>query len=185
MYTDDAGIPLTNTHNTRSSTHTFLIPHAGQLHGLAGYFESHLYSNVGLSIHPENAHRVSPDMFSWFPLYFPFKEPLYLPAGAELDVSVWRLWDGDRRRVWYEWCAEGYLSIPGGGLTMARDGSHSALTPQRIVSGVGQSSPMMDAPISPGLVSPYGPNGIAADSRVKIGQTSLHNAGGVHSWVGL
>ena len=198
------------------------------MHGLAGYFEAHLYSNIGLSIHPETAHRVSPDMFSWFPIFFPFKEPLYLPSGAELDVNIWRLWDGNRRRIWYEWTAEAYLPTaasggpggPGGPLQSAQagpsggvgsagpagggggsawatpggpgdrgsTGANANLTPGSARSGAGGPgqmpiSPLMDAPFSPGfpLISGVGGEG----GRVKIGQTSLHNANGVHSWVGL
>lgn len=69
---DSAGLPLTNVHNVRTSTHTFHIPHAGVCHGLAGYFEAHLYGNVNLSIHPD-PERTSTDMLSWFPIYFPFR----------------------------------------------------------------------------------------------------------------
>lgn len=67
------GLPLTNSHNTRSAHLTFRIPHAGACHGLAGYFEAHLYGNIGLSIHPERMHLISPEMMSWFPLFFPFR----------------------------------------------------------------------------------------------------------------
>ena len=51
--------------------------------------------------------------------------------------------------------------------------------------GSGLASPMMDAPFSPGLGSRETGAGGLGMMRVKIGQTSLHNAGGVHSWVGL
>ncbi|PWN40076.1 PRMT5-domain-containing protein [Ceraceosorus guamensis] len=101
------GLPITNQHNVRSTTHTFHIPEAGTCHGLAGYFEAHLYGNVFCSIHPD-PERTSTDMLSWFPIFFPFKEPLYLPAKSELDVSMWRLTSD--RKVWYEWCAQAYLS---------------------------------------------------------------------------
>lgn len=67
------GIPITNAHNVRSAKLTFHIPHAGVLHGLAGYFEAVLYGGVGLSIHPETKDHISPQMLSWFPLFFPFK----------------------------------------------------------------------------------------------------------------
>ncbi|PWZ01107.1 PRMT5-domain-containing protein [Testicularia cyperi] len=105
---DAAGLPATNGHNVRSTTHTFHIPQAGTCHGLAGYFEAHLYDNVTLSIHPDPV-RASKDMLSWFPIYFPFKDPLYLPANSELDVHMWRLTSQDR--VWYEWCAESFLPL--------------------------------------------------------------------------
>ena len=68
-----AGLPLTNSHNTRSAKLRFYIPHAGVLHGLAGYFEAVLYGNVGLSIHPQRKDQISKDMLSWFPFFFPFK----------------------------------------------------------------------------------------------------------------
>ena len=38
-----AGLPITNSHNTRAATLTFHIPHGGALHGLVGYFEAVLY----------------------------------------------------------------------------------------------------------------------------------------------
>ncbi|WVQ62352.1 uncharacterized protein L199_000492 [Kwoniella botswanensis] len=183
---DSSGSPLTNTHNTRSSRHIFHIPHAATLHGLAGYFEAHLYSNVGLSIHPDNAHRVSPDMFSWFPLYFPLKEALYLPSGSELEVNLWRLCDSRGRKIWYEWSVESYLSVSQNIPTSA------GLTPNgsRHVSSSGglggQPSPLMDAPFSPGFSSSNNASThIGELNRIKIGQTSLHNPAGVHSWVGL
>jgi type II protein arginine methyltransferase len=67
------GLPVTNSHNIRSATLTFHIPHAGVLHGLAGYFEAVLYGEIGLSIHPNRKEHISKDMLSWFPLFFPLK----------------------------------------------------------------------------------------------------------------
>lgn len=67
------GLPPTNSHNARSACLSFSIPHAGVLHGLAGYFEAVLYGNIGLSTHPERKDEISKDMLSWFPLFFPFK----------------------------------------------------------------------------------------------------------------
>ncbi|KAN0061417.1 hypothetical protein ACQY0O_006264 [Thecaphora frezii] len=107
---DANGLPVTNGHNVRSATHTFHIPQAGTCHGLAGYFEAHLYGDVAMSIHPDPM-RGSKDMLSWFPIYFPFKDPLYLPANSELDVHMWR--QSGNNRVWYEWCAEVFMPLPG------------------------------------------------------------------------
>lgn len=183
------GSPLTNSHNTRSSCNTFSIPHAGQLHGLAGYFECHLYSNVGLSIHPENMHRVSPEMFSWFPIFFPFKQPIYLPGGSELEVNIWRL--TSKQKVWYEWCCEVYLPTgipPALNGTGIGNGPATPSTPMTLgrsssaAGQVGQPSPMMDAPFSPGYQQTIIPG---SEGRIKIAQSTLHNPGGVHSWVGL
>ncbi|TYJ57617.1 hypothetical protein B9479_001699 [Cryptococcus floricola] len=185
---DTKGLPLTNSHNTRASTHTFHIPHASTLHGLAGYFEAHLYGDIGLSIHPDNAHVVSPDLFSWFPLFFPLKEPVYLPSGSELVVNVWRMGDGRGKRVWYEWSVEGYLPVVQA--AVSAPGSASLGGGQRAASGAsgvmggGQPSPLMDAQFSPGLGG-RSTGGVGEMGRVKISQSSLHNAGGVHSWVSL
>lgn len=73
----------------------------------------------------------SKDMCSWFPLYFPLREPLPVPAGASVGVSIWRRTDSatgytqpaptnggsagsgsaqanspPQSRVWYEWTAK-------------------------------------------------------------------------------
>ncbi|PWN29173.1 PRMT5-domain-containing protein [Jaminaea rosea] len=107
---DSSGLPLSNSHNVRTSSHTFSMPpQASLIHGLAGYFEAHLYGDVHLSIHPDPA-RGSRDMLSWFPIFFPLKEPLYVPADGEVDVHLWRLTKG--RRVWYEWSCEVFLNLP-------------------------------------------------------------------------
>jgi protein arginine N-methyltransferase 5 len=75
------------------------------LHGMLGSFTAVLYARDGnfseISIAP---HRFSKGMFSWFPLYFPFKEPLHVPAGSNVSVKIWRK-TGDGK-VWYEWCAQ-------------------------------------------------------------------------------
>lgn len=77
------------------------------IHGFLGTFTAILYasprdeSSVHLSTRPAN---FSVGMFSWFPLYFPLKEPLYVPPGASLTVSLWR--KVHESRVWYEWGAE-------------------------------------------------------------------------------
>lgn len=113
---DATGLPISNSHNVRTTSHSFTIGNASVIHGLAGYFEAHLYGDVMMSIHPDPA-RGSADMLSWFPIFFPLKEPLYVPAGAEVDVHLWRLTTG--RKVWYEWSLESFLNIttataPGG-----------------------------------------------------------------------
>jgi hypothetical protein len=84
-YVECLGLPLTNSHNVRSAKLSFHIPHAGVMHGLAGYFEATLYGHIGLSIHPHSKDRVSKDMLSWFPLFFPFK------VGVIIDI-IWWLW---------------------------------------------------------------------------------------------
>lgn len=188
---DERGLPLTNSHNVRSAKLSFHIPHAGVMHGLAGYFEAVLYGHVGLSIHPHSKDRVSKDMLSWFPLFFPFKEPLYLPSNSELHVSIWRL--TDERQVWYEWYAESFLPVfnssssPEHSEDTSGDGSFLACTSTHVAV----PSPVIDAvDVFPSLErselrksgeeSPRSTAGV-----IKIGQTSLHNPGGRSSWIGL
>ncbi|KAL8800245.1 MAG: hypothetical protein Q9200_007307 [Gallowayella weberi] len=60
-------------HNTRSVRLAFPTPHRGCLHGLAGYFSAILYADIELSTHPLTMNEKSPDMRSWFPIYFPLK----------------------------------------------------------------------------------------------------------------
>ncbi|KAJ3320590.1 Protein arginine N-methyltransferase 5 [Blyttiomyces sp. JEL0837] len=87
-----------NLHNTRFASTLFEIPEANVLHGIAGYFEATLYKDVMLSILPETH---SPGMFSWFPIFFPLKVPIYLEKKSLLEIHFWRLTDS--RKVWYEW----------------------------------------------------------------------------------
>ncbi|KAF8573487.1 PRMT5-domain-containing protein [Ramaria rubella] len=196
---DARGLPLTNSHNVRSAQLRFYIPHAGALHGLAGYFEAVLYRDVGLSIHPDRKDLISRNMLSWFPLFFPLKEPLYLPANSELHVSIWRL--TDKRKVWYEWSAESFLAIPRirsedfasllsppvqhtNGTAGGFEGIRPHIFSPRAGSPASALSPMLDGP------QPlWDKNGAIVDSEltcvVKIGQTSLHNPGGRSSWIGL
>ncbi|EGO24309.1 hypothetical protein SERLADRAFT_356020 [Serpula lacrymans var. lacrymans S7.9] len=193
---DDRGLPITNSHNTRSAKLTFHIPHAGVLHGLAGYFEAVLYKGVGLSIHPQHKDRVSKDMLSWFPLFFPFKDPLYLPSNSELQVSIWRL--TNERQVWYEWYAESFLPVfsaplPGGEDHKTPTSSHDPFFAST-TTHVAVPSPLIDAvdssfsPVSGGEEGRKEDEGVrekACAGAVKIGQTLLHNPGGRSSWIGL
>ncbi|KAL1744107.1 PRMT5 arginine-N-methyltransferase-domain-containing protein [Schizophyllum fasciatum] len=210
---DNKGLPFSNSHNVRSAKLKFHIPHAGVMHGLAGYFEAVLYGTIGLSIHPERKNHVSKDMLSWFPLFFPFREPLYLPSNSELHVSIWRL--TSTRQVWYEWHAEAFLAVqamapPGQSAGPVRSSSLGLLSP-----GVGAfdtpvpASPLIDAVDVPAFVAgagtstpgempgtPVRESGLFKESglfrargepltMIKIGQTNLHNPGGRSSWIGL
>jgi protein arginine N-methyltransferase 5 len=79
------------------------------IHGFLGTFNAILYasnrddSTVALSTRPAD---FSTGMFSWFPLYFPLKEPLLVPAGADVAFSIWRKVEKDK--VWYEWGAQAF-----------------------------------------------------------------------------
>ncbi|KAF9069256.1 PRMT5 arginine-N-methyltransferase-domain-containing protein [Rhodocollybia butyracea] len=176
---NDQGLPPTNSHNARSAKLRFHIPHAGVLHGLAGYFEAVLYGNIGLSIHPHRKDQISKNMLSWFPLFFPFKEPLYLPSNCELQVSIWRL--TNERQVWYEWHAESFLGSIGGTSTTS-GGGQSLVSPT-----VGVPSPLIDAIDLVPRSSPLLRDGLERSTAtlVKIGHTSLHNAGGRSNYIGL
>ena len=72
------------------------------IHGFVGYFESVLYKEVLMSIHPPTH---SKDLHSWFPMYFPIKSPMF-SAGGNVQIHVWRCCSSEK--VWYEWevCVE-------------------------------------------------------------------------------
>lgn len=205
---DERGLPFSNSHNVRSARLKFHIPHAGVMHGLAGYFEAVLYGTIGLSIHPERKDHVSKDMLSWFPLFFPFREPLYLPSNSELHVTIWRL--TNTRQVWYEWHAEAFLAvqaIAAPGWEKPRSSSLGLLSATPSLQDLSMpSSPLIDAVDMPfGSPSdtampatPVREPSMARDSGhgvhrargepltvIKIGQTNLHNPGGRSSWIGL
>jgi protein arginine N-methyltransferase 5 len=73
--------------NTRESEHTFTLGRSSCLHGFAGYFDAHLYGGVHISIYPET---FSTGMFSWFPLFFPIRSPMYIPKDANVKLQLWR-----------------------------------------------------------------------------------------------
>ncbi|KAG7112259.1 Protein arginine N-methyltransferase skb1 like protein [Verticillium longisporum] len=111
-----AGAAGANDHNSRFCHLTFVCRTRGVIHGLAGYFESVLYAprlgdkaKVEISTHPDQIDQKSKDMISWFPIYFPIKQPLYYPADTELEVSMWR--QTDDSKVWYEWLIEAYTWV--------------------------------------------------------------------------
>lgn len=71
------------------------------IHGFSGYFTAVLYGEVNISIHPE---QYSEGMFSWFPLFLPIREPVYVKKGQEFIASFWR--KRSPKKVWYEWCIQ-------------------------------------------------------------------------------
>ncbi|GJP64343.1 hypothetical protein CLOP_g21349 [Closterium sp. NIES-67] len=87
--------------NTRYKRLLFdLPPDTGSalVHGFGGYFDAVLYGDVHLGIEPSTA---TPSMFSWFPIFFPLRFPVYVPAGEKLEVHFWRC--VGPTKVWYEW----------------------------------------------------------------------------------
>ena len=49
-----------------------------KINGIAGYFEAVLYKDIELSTRPDQIDAKSPEMFSWFPAYFPLKVSMSL-----------------------------------------------------------------------------------------------------------
>ncbi|PNF42601.1 Protein arginine N-methyltransferase 5 [Cryptotermes secundus] len=93
--------------NTRYKCLSFKISQNCVLHGFSGYFDTVLYKNIILSIVPETHSR---GMFSWFPIFFPIREPLQLRSGDELEVHFWRLCS--KKNVWYEWSITKPIPVP-------------------------------------------------------------------------
>lgn len=86
------------------------------VHGFAGYFDALLYAGnsgtVRCSIHPHN-HTMGPTgepMFSWFPLYFPIREPVLAVAGDRVTLHLWRRVDA--HKMWYEWLVSSPVQGP-------------------------------------------------------------------------
>lgn len=73
-----------------------LTPWLAVCHGFAGYFDAQLYKDVHLSIHPPTH---TPNMFSWFPIYFPLRTPFYVPQGERGPVGrcCWAAQGGGQR----------------------------------------------------------------------------------------
>uniref|UniRef100_A0A1A9UP09 Protein arginine N-methyltransferase n=1 Tax=Glossina austeni TaxID=7395 RepID=A0A1A9UP09_GLOAU len=68
------------------------------LTGIAGYFESTLYSDIMLSINPSTH---THGLLSWFPMYFPFTKPVEVIKGQIIKIHFWRC--VSKKKVWYEW----------------------------------------------------------------------------------
>ncbi len=74
------------------------------LHGLVGSFTAVLFEKgSNRTIVSTAPHEFSTGMFSWFPIYFPFREPLRVPAGSSITVNMWRKTRDNK--VWFEWSA--------------------------------------------------------------------------------
>ncbi|KAJ0392855.1 hypothetical protein ATCC90586_004138 [Pythium insidiosum] len=95
----------TRIDNRRQQDMIFQAEADAVVHGFAGYFDAVLYGDVTLSIHPETH---SDGMFSWFPIYFPLRQPLSIFQGESMRVSFWRMVGGNK--VWYEWA----VAVSGG-----------------------------------------------------------------------
>ncbi|XP_068423602.1 protein arginine N-methyltransferase 5 [Clinocottus analis] len=90
--------PTKDMDNNRYQCLRFSVDCNTVLHGFAGYFETTLYKDVTLSIKPATH---SPGMFSWFPIFFPLKQPISISRDEDVAVRFWRCNNG--KKVWYEW----------------------------------------------------------------------------------
>ncbi|KAF9661928.1 hypothetical protein SADUNF_Sadunf18G0000100 [Salix dunnii] len=80
----------TKKSNQRHKRLQFEIPSdtgSAMVHGFAGYFDAELYKDVHLGIEPSMA---TPNMFSWFAIFFPLRTPVYIKPGSPLEVHFWR-----------------------------------------------------------------------------------------------
>jgi len=97
-HSDLAKRPLSNN-NRRYANKTFQPLVDCVCHGFAGYFEAELHDNIKISTVPATYSR---DMFSWFPMWIPLREPVSLKRGQSLQLHFWR--QTNTKAVWYEWC---------------------------------------------------------------------------------
>lgn len=93
--------------NGRSTSVDFDIQNSTMLHGFAGFFKTILYKDLFLSIVPVDH---SEGMFSWFPMFFPVQNPVYLKENSKLRVHFWR--KVSRTKIWYEWCITKPFPVP-------------------------------------------------------------------------
>ncbi|KAG0451442.1 hypothetical protein HPP92_026247 [Vanilla planifolia] len=99
-----------NRSNQRYTKLKFEIPFdtgSTLVHGFAGYFDAVLYKDIHLSIEPSMP---TTTMFSWFPIFFPLRSPVYVPSGYQLEVQFWRCCAPSK--VWYEWCVTSPVVSP-------------------------------------------------------------------------
>ncbi|XP_027356887.1 protein arginine N-methyltransferase 1.5-like [Abrus precatorius] len=96
--------------NQRYKKLNFAIPNdtgSAMVHGFAGYFDATLYKDVHLGIEPSTA---TPNMFSWFAIFFPLRTPICVDPGSTLEVHFWRCCGPTK--VWYEWSVTSPSSSP-------------------------------------------------------------------------
>lgn len=84
--------------NRREGSAQWVAPDTGMLHGFAGYFDCKLYKDVHISINPPTA---SEGMFSWFNMFFPIRNPVYVNKGDTIESVWWR--NVTEKKVFYEW----------------------------------------------------------------------------------
>ena len=95
---------LTSIIKSNSSATT--KPFSFYIHGFLGTFHSVLYKSERMnksSVISTAPSSFSTNMFSWFPLYFPLREPLHVASEDSISCQIWRKMD--TTKIWYEWCA--------------------------------------------------------------------------------
>lgn len=85
--------------NRRQGSCRWVTQDTGILHGFTGYFDCKLYKDVHISIDPRT---FSEGMFSWFNMFFPIRNPVYLRKGDVIECNFWRCVTD--KKVFYEWC---------------------------------------------------------------------------------
>ncbi|KAG0687832.1 methyltransferase protein [Pichia californica] len=94
-----------NKHNSRQCRVALKPNRKGSIHGLAGFFSSTLYADIGVSNIPKPPG--IDDSVSWLPAFLPFEQPLNLYDGHEVSLFIKRVCSSDS--VWYEWSVECFL----------------------------------------------------------------------------
>ena len=99
--------PCVPCNNERFAKVVFDITQDCVMHGFSGFFEAVLYKDILMSIVPATH---TPDMFSWFSVFFPIKTPIFLPSSSCLELCLWR--KVTQSSVWYEWCVTSPVVSP-------------------------------------------------------------------------
>lgn len=68
------------------------------IHGISGYFTAELYQEIYYSTNPATH---TPNMHSWFPIFFPITNPIIARKGEEITIQIWR--EHSKSDLWYEW----------------------------------------------------------------------------------
>ncbi|KAA8652507.1 hypothetical protein EYZ11_007675 [Aspergillus tanneri] len=161
-----ASSTISNSHNVRRTRLAFPIQNRGVCHGLAGFFEAVLYRDVELSTNPVTMDSKSANMISWFPIYFPLKNPLNVPDNGEVVVTMYR--QTDDQKVWYEWMVEVFALEP-----PAETSTMETIVP--VMSGARSSSPSTD---NNGPSKSQQSRGINQGGvrRIRVGMSDLHSS---------
>ncbi|KAI9376367.1 PRMT5 arginine-N-methyltransferase-domain-containing protein [Aspergillus egyptiacus] len=163
---------ISNAHNVRRTRLAFPVKNRGVCHGLAGYFETVLYRDVELSTNPVTMESKSANMISWFPIYFPLKNPLNVPDNGEIVVTMYR--QTDDRKVWYEWMVEVFALEDTSEPPPEPERLTPVMTGARAISPGANSARDRDSSAGDYIKSPR--NTARRPRRVKVGMSDLHSS---------